>query len=102
MNITITDNHDTITNMNRIKFLGLTIENNMCWRTHLDLLLSKLSKISFAIRTIKSYMSQEVLLMVYHAYFHSVLCYGIIFWGNSPRSIEVFRLQKGLFGLCAV
>jgi hypothetical protein len=61
---------------------------------YLDLLLLKLSKVSFAIRTIKSCMSQEVLLMVYYAYFHSVLCYGVIFLGNSPHSIEVFRLQK--------
>jgi hypothetical protein len=90
MNITITDNHNTVTNMNRIKFLGLTIENNLCWRTHLDLLLLTVSKVFFAIRT----MSQEILLMVYHAYFHFVLCYGIIFWGNSPHNIEVFRLQK--------
>jgi hypothetical protein len=93
-NITATDNYNTITNTNRINFLGLIIENNLCWRTDLDLLLSKLSKISFAVRTIKSYMSQEVLLMVYHAYFHSVLCFGVIFWGNSPHSVEVFRLQK--------
>jgi hypothetical protein len=94
MSITINDNYNTITNTSRIKFLGLTIENNLCWRTHLDLLLQKLSKVSFAIRTIKSYMSQEVLLMVYHAHFHSVICYGIIFWCNSPHSMEVFRLQK--------
>jgi hypothetical protein len=94
MNITVTDNPSTITNMNWIKFLGLTIENNLCWRTHWDLLLLKASKVSFTIRTIKSYMSQEVLLMVYHAYFHFVLCYGIIFWGNSSHSIDIFRLQK--------
>jgi hypothetical protein len=94
MNPTITDNHNTIINMSMIKFLGLTIENNLCWRTHLDLLLLKLNKVYFMIRTIKSYMSQEVLLMVYHAYFHSILRYGIIFWGNSPYSIDIFRLQK--------
>jgi hypothetical protein len=89
MNITVTDNHNTITNMNRIKFLGLTIENNLCWRTHLDLLLIKLSEVSFVIGTVKSYMSQDVLLMICHAYFHSILCYHIIFWGNSPHSIDI-------------
>jgi hypothetical protein len=94
MNTAVTDNYNTITNTNKINFLGLTIENNLCWRSHVDLLLPKLSKISFAIRTIKSYMSQVALLMVYHAYFHSILRYGVIFWSNSPHSIEVFRLQK--------
>jgi hypothetical protein len=32
--------------------------------------------------------------MIYFLYFHSVMTYGIIFWGNSPQSIHVFRLQK--------
>jgi hypothetical protein len=103
VNITITDNRNTVTNTNGIKFLGLTIENNLCWRTHLDLLVLKLSKVSFAMRAVKCCMSQEVLMMVYRAYFHSVLCYGIIFWGNSPHSIEVFRLQKSVIRIiCCV
>jgi hypothetical protein len=47
--IRITDNHNTVTNTNRITFLELTVENNLCWRTHLDLLLLKLSKVSFGL-----------------------------------------------------
>jgi hypothetical protein len=101
-NITVTANYNTITNTNRINFLGLTIENNLCWRTHLDLLLSKLSQISCAIRTIKSYMAQEVLVMVYHAYFHSVLCYGVIFSGNSHTVLRYLDCKKELFELYVV
>jgi hypothetical protein len=32
--------------------------------------------------------------MVYHAYFHSLMSYGLIFWGSSSYSINIFRLQK--------
>ena len=32
--------------------------------------------------------------MVYFAYFHSVLQYAIIFWGNSTHVHQVFKLQK--------
>jgi hypothetical protein len=32
--------------------------------------------------------------MVYHAYFHSLMSYGLIFWGNFSYSINIFRLQK--------
>jgi hypothetical protein len=39
-------------------------------------------------------MSRDVLIMIYYAYFHSILTYGIIFWGNSPYTINLFRLQK--------
>jgi hypothetical protein len=32
--------------------------------------------------------------MIYFSYFHSLMTYGIIFWGNSPLSILIFRIQK--------
>jgi hypothetical protein len=32
--------------------------------------------------------------MTYHAYFHSVMKYGIIFWSDSPDAQKVFLLQK--------
>ena len=32
--------------------------------------------------------------MVYHAFFHSVMSYGLIFWENSTNSKCVFKIQK--------
>jgi hypothetical protein len=32
---------------------------------------------------------------VYFSYFHSILSYGIIFWGNSAHSKYIFKIQKG-------
>jgi hypothetical protein len=32
--------------------------------------------------------------MIYFAYFHSIIHYGIIFWGNSTESKKVFLAQK--------
>jgi hypothetical protein len=32
--------------------------------------------------------------MVYFSYFHSVIKYGIIFWGNLANISRVFKLQK--------
>ena len=39
-------------------------------------------------------MCQENLKLIYYSYFHSLMTYGIIFWGNSTQSIHVFQLQK--------
>ena len=33
--------------------------------------------------------------MSYFAYFHSIMSYGIIFWGNSCYANKIFKLQKG-------
>jgi hypothetical protein len=32
--------------------------------------------------------------MVYYAYFHSIIPYGGIFWGNSSYAIQIFHFQK--------
>ena len=39
-------------------------------------------------------LNPDILRMVYFAYFHSVLQYGIILWGNSTHKHQVFKLQK--------
>jgi len=39
-------------------------------------------------------MSQETLRMVCFTYTHSVMIYGIIFWGNQPYSNKIFKIKK--------
>jgi hypothetical protein len=36
----------------------------------------------------------KTLKTVYFSYFHSVMTYGIMFWGNSSDADRVFKLQK--------
>jgi len=39
-------------------------------------------------------MSTETLRMVYFAYVHSIMSYGIILGGNQPYSEKISRIQK--------
>jgi hypothetical protein len=39
-------------------------------------------------------MSSETLRMVYFAYVHSIMSYGITFWGNQLYSDKIFKIQK--------
>jgi len=39
-------------------------------------------------------MSLDVLRITYFSYVHSVISYGIIFWGNSSHSEDIFKIQK--------
>jgi hypothetical protein len=39
-------------------------------------------------------MAPNVLRTVYFSYFHSVMSYGIVFWGNSHLSNNIFKIQK--------
>jgi len=83
-----------IANVYNTKFLGLTLHNTLSWRMHIDTIIPKLSSASFALRVVRPFLSLDSLKMVYYSYFHSVMTYGLIFWGNSHHSNITFRLQK--------
>jgi hypothetical protein len=76
------------------KVFRINIVNTLSWKSHVDQLLLKLSTARYAIRTLKPHVSQEILLMVYYAYFHLIMHFGIIFWGNSSYAMSIFRVQK--------
>ena len=46
------------------------------------------------IRYLKHYSTIKTLKMVYHAYLHSLMVYGINVWGNSMDSKKSFSLAK--------
>jgi len=53
-----------------------------------------MSKVCYIIRNTKAYMSVSSLKVIYYSTFHSVMSYGIIFWGNSSHSHINFSVQK--------
>jgi len=83
-----------IPNTTSIKFLGLLLDNKLTWKAHSRELVIKLNKACYAIRTIKSLVSLKELISIYFSYFHSLLTYGVIFWGNFPISKNSFKIQK--------
>ena len=81
--------------MNDIKFWGLHINNTLSWKTHIDNILPKLWSACFAMRSFKPYVSQQMLKIIYHSRFHSIMFYGIMFWGHSASSIRVLDCRSG-------
>jgi hypothetical protein len=92
--INITYENNYISKVNDLKFLGLNINNTLSWKTHIDKILPKLCSACFAMRSVKPFVSQQTLKVIYYSHFHSIISYGIIFWGHSAPSSRVFRPQK--------
>jgi hypothetical protein len=83
-----------IANATEARFLGLILENTLSWKKHIDQVVGKMCSACYALRNIKSVVSQDTLKIIYFAHIHSLLSYDIIFWGNSSYAKKVFIIQK--------
>ena len=92
MNINYKTNR--ISNVCRTNFLALTLDGTLSWKPHIDQLISERNSACYIIRSLKSIISVENLRMIYFSSVHSIISYGIIFWGNSTYSNTIFKLQK--------
>ena len=77
-----------------IKFLGLTLDNTLSWRKHIEAIVPKLGAAAFAMRMVQPFLPLDSLKLLYYSYFHAILAYGIIFWGNTNYSDTIFKMQK--------
>jgi hypothetical protein len=75
-------------------FLGVIVDDKLQWTSHIDQLCKKLSSAIFAIRKVGSLCGHMTAKSVYFSYFHSLMAYGVIVWGNGGDSSRVFILQK--------
>jgi hypothetical protein len=83
-----------ITNTTEIKFLGLTIDDTLSWKQHIEQVVNKMCTACYALRNIKHIVSVDTLRVIYFAHIHSIISCGIIFWGSSSYANKVFILQK--------
>jgi hypothetical protein len=57
------------------KFLGLFVNDTLSWKTHIEFIMSKLNSACYALRSVKPYMSQNILKMIYYSYFYCLMTY---------------------------
>jgi len=83
INININLKTNRIDNVYCTKFLGLILDSTLSWKPHIDQLIPKLNSACYVIRFLKPIISVGNLRMIYFSTVHSIISYGIIFWGNS-------------------
>ena len=92
--VDIVCNNRPVTTVSNIKFLGINIMDTLNWSSHVECIIPKLTSACYMMRSIKPYLPLKTLKTIYYSYFGSVMNYGLCFWGVSPHSIKVFRMQK--------
>ena len=70
----------------KYKYLGIIIDKNLSWSSHIEYISGKISKVCEALAKLRYSMSTNLLRDVYHALIHSYMRYGILTWGNASQT----------------
>ena len=92
VNLKIGFNNNLITNNSYTKFLVLMMDNILSWNNHITLVMKKLNMACYIIRNTKTNIYAFSLKIIYHAFFHPAMSYGIVLWGNSSHSSIIFSM----------
>ena len=78
------------------KFLGLYIDNDLSWKTHVNHLCKLLSRNTGIINKLKLFLTTKVLLTIYTSLISPYLNYGILAWGNCNKVLldKLLIIQK--------
>jgi hypothetical protein len=78
------------------RFLGLVINNTLSWKQQIEQVVNKILVACYALRNIKYTVSLKTPRLIYFAHVHSIMTYGIMFWGSSVYAHKVFTMQNKL------
>jgi hypothetical protein len=78
INFNISYDNKTTEKVLTTKFLGLQLDNNLNWKKHTEYIYPKLSSGCFAIRAVIPLLKVDTVKLVYFAYFHSIMSYGVL------------------------
>lgn len=81
--------------------LGLIIDQNLNWKSHLNKLRNKISSFAYALNETKKTTDIKTAIATYYAYAYAWFSYGILLWGNSTDFSTLFTLQKKLIRIIA-
>ena len=74
------------------KFLGIFVDSNLNWNSHVEHVCSQVSKSLYILRSVKKCLPKWVLKMLYYAYYYSHITYGLTLWGPMCTKAQSNRM----------
>ena len=83
-------------NVSDIKFLGVTVDNRLSWKSHISNICKTISHNIGIINRLKFHFPSSSLLTLYSSLILPYLNYRILAWGNTHRNLldRLLLLQK--------
>jgi hypothetical protein len=85
-----------INNTDKHKYLGIIIDCQFKWESHINGLCGKLRSGLYNIRLLKYHVNKKLLRTVYCALMESHIRYGILSWGRASKSLlkQIVKIQN--------
>jgi hypothetical protein len=93
-NLTLQLDTEYIKPCSSIKYLGVIFDEHLKFKEHVNMISRKIAKYLYLLRFLSSFCSTDILLMAYHSFIISNITYAIPIWGQSSKTISLFKLQK--------
>ena len=87
--------HALIKQVVSTKYLGLTFDSNLTWKSHINELCSKLSKTVDILSKERQFVDNHILVMLYYSLIYRFLTYGVHVWSLTFPSFltQLFIIQ---------
>ena len=94
--ISITVNNQTINEVCETKFLGVIVDNKLCWEAHINHISQKISKSVSILKMLKHTFPSSALKTLYHSLIYPYFNYCNLIWGDaaSTHLEQLILLQK--------
>ncbi|KAJ8732469.1 hypothetical protein PYW07_015068 [Mythimna separata] len=88
----------TLVKADHVKYLGVTIDTNLNFRKHIELLCTRVRKLIYVFKNLRNIADYKLIKQVYLALCQSILTYCITSWGGAAKTIllQLERAQRAI------
>ncbi|EDO27051.1 predicted protein, partial [Nematostella vectensis] len=96
MDLTVSTENGQLECVNKVKLLGIRLDNSLTWDNHLKYIHNKNSKRLGLLKRKKKFLSLKARTLFYHSLIQPILDYGAIVWGSTKKQHidDMVKFQK--------
>jgi hypothetical protein len=92
-NLNVMLNNEKIEQVNKVKYLGVMIDNNLTWNEHISVLCKNLSYKISQLSRVKNIVTKDMMLTIYRSIIQPTIDYAITVWGHTTME-NISKIQR--------
>ena len=100
--INITMNNKPLEKISETKFVGVMLDKDLNWNSHINHVGNKMNKGLYLLGTGKTYLPKKIKILLYNALIRSHFEYAVLAWGHKINKTLITKQKKALRLICSV